>query len=459
MQKGLDLPIAGEPAQEIRKERPKIEHVALLGHDYPTMKPRMLVAEGDVVKRGQALFEDRKSEGIRFTAPGAGTVKIIHRGERRVFQSLVIALSEAEQAGEQKEDEYVRFEAYRKGLENAIDADSARALLQESGLWTALRMRPYSRVPGGQEQCSAIFVTAIDTAPLAPSPQVVLAGKEETFALGLRVLTHLTEGKIFLCAGKGWSLDVELPERVQEEIFVGPHPAGLVGTHIHRLAPVGRKRTVWHIGYQDVIAIGHLFRHGTLNVDRVISVAGPMVKAPALVQTRIGASIEELTRDALHTNADNEVRIISGSVLFGHQANAEPFAFLNRYDQQISCVAEDRERVFMGWLSPGLSKFSTVRAFMSRWFPGKRKFALTTTTHGSHRAMVPIGMFERVMPLDIFPTFLLRSLLMNDLERAEQLGCLELHEEDLALCSFVSPGKEDYGKALRGVLQEIWREG
>ena len=452
--KGLNLPIKGEPTQEIKKGG-SISQVAILGHDYPNMKPRMSVKEGDTVKRGQLLFEDRKGEGIRFTAPGAGKIVAINRGEKRAFQSLVIELTASEKDGNAGSKDHQSFDSYKKDILHKADNDSARALLSESGLWTALRTRPFSRVPSIGDECAALFVTAIDTNPLAPSVEKIMEGKEEDFTNGLKVLSKLTKGDVFLCVGKDWKVDVDKVDRLRKEVFVGLHPAGLVGTHIHTLLPASRKRTVWHIGFQDVIAVGQLFRTGKLNVERVISIAGPSVKEPTLVKTRMGASSLELTKNML---ADGENRIISGSVLFGHNASDDIFGFLNRYDQQLSCLAEDRRRLFMGWLTPGFDKFSTIRAFFSKLLPGK-KFAFTTTSHGSHRAMVPIGMFERVMPLDILPTFLLRSILVSDLERAEQLGCLELHEEDLAICSFVSPGKEDYGKALRNVLTEIWREG
>ena len=228
---------------------------------------------------------------------------------------------------------------------------------------------------------------------------------------------------------------------------------------MHVLAPVNRNNPAWHVGYQDVLAIGELFLTGQLNPTRVVSLGGPVVTNPRLLRTRLGANISELTAGEA-SGKGNDVRLISGSVLFGHNATDETLTYLNRYDNQVSCLAEDREREFLGWLTPGFQRFSTVRAIMGAWVHTSwTKLNFTTTTHGSDRAMVPIGMFERVMPLDIMPTFLLRSLMVGDLERAEQLGCLELHEEDLALCTFVSPGKADFGQALRDVLTSIWTEG
>ncbi|MBX2811807.1 MAG: Na(+)-translocating NADH-quinone reductase subunit A [Myxococcales bacterium] len=444
--KGLDLPISGKPVREINQAQ-TITHVGLLGYDYPGMKPRMHVQIGERVLRGQKLFSDRKSEGVDFTAPAAGEVVAIHRGDKRAFQSLVIRVADNE--------EQVALQSKIDRAE-AMDGEGLRALLAESGQWTALRSRPHDRVPSPSETCSAIFVTAIDTNPLAAEPDVVLDGQEAPFREGLRALSKLTEGPVYVCVGPNWSLSVEGLPSVQKHVFEGPHPAGLVGTHIHTLHPVHRGRAVWHVGYQDVAAIGHLLMTGEIRTERVVALGGPVVHAPCHVRTRLGASIPELT--AGEVEKGNEVRLVSGSVLFGTTANDEVFGYLNRYHNQVTALAEGREREFLGWLAPGVKKYSTIRAFLSRWLP-QREFAFTTTTHGSHRAMVPIGMYERVMPLDILPTFLLRSILVGDLERAEKLGCLELVEEDLALCSFVSPGKEDYGRALRNVLTEIWKEG
>ena len=452
IKKGLDLPITGQPTQEI-SGNPSITKVAILGHDYPTMKPRMHVKVGDQVKRGQLLFEDRKSEGVHFTAPGAGEVVAIHRGDKRAFQSLVIALSES---GDAQAADQVTFSAYQGKNASDMTGEEVRALLSESGLWTALRMRPHGRVPSISEPCHAVFVTATDTNPLAPSINAIVAGKEAHLKTGLEALKKLTDGSLFLCVGPDWSIDVSGAGGVEVETFSGPHPSGLAGTHIHTLAPVSRERFAFHLGVQDAIAIGELISTGILNPGRVVALAGPIVKSPRLLQTRLGASIGEMTAGEIQDGP--EARTISGSVLFGHQVTSEAFDYLNRYDQQISVLAEDRERVFMGWLGPGFSQFSTIRAFASKWLP-KKDWDMTTNTNGSHRAMVPIGMYERLMPLDVMPTFLLRALLVDDVENAEKLGCLELLEEDLGLCSFVSPGKEDYGSALRRVLTNIWQEG
>jgi Na+-transporting NADH:ubiquinone oxidoreductase subunit A len=446
---GLDLPIKGQPADLLEDGR-QVGRIAIMNDDFPFMKPRMYVAVGDEVKRGQPLFEDRKAHGVVFTAPAAGRIMAINRGARRAFRSLVIQLSEDELNGGGEQVEFEHFKGLT--LETVTRAQSI-ALLQESGLWTAIRMRPYSRIPGSDESCQAIFVTATNTHPVSGSmtPRV---GDANGLAAGLKILTTLTDGKVWFCH----AADVSAPavEGVESAQFGGKHPAGLVGTHIHTLAPVSRERAAWHLDVQDVMAIGKLFTTGQLDSFRVISIGGPTANTPRHLRVRLGADIGEMIEGEVAL--DVESRVISGSVLGGRDIAGDAGPFLGRYHNQITCLAEDRSRVFLGWLGAGSRKFSTVRAFASRLL-GSKMVDFTTTTHGSHRAMVPIGMFERVMPLDMMPTFLLRALEADDLERAEQLGCLELDEEDLALCTFVSPGKADFGQSLRRNLETIWKEG
>ncbi len=445
--KGLDLPIAGDPQQTISAGSP-VRHVAVLGADYLGTKPKMLAKIGDKVQRGQLLFEDRKAPGVCFTAPASGAVVAIHRGEKRAFLSLVIEVDGS--------DDQVQFQAYTGTAAEQLGAEQVRSLLLESGMWTALRMRPFSRVPAPDSSPRAIFVTAVDTHPHAADVGVVLRGKEADFKRGVAVLARLAP-KVYVCKSSKLQLDVAGVSGVQVEDFDGVHPAGNVGTHIHMLEPVDRDRVVWHVGYQDVVAIGVLFATGKLDVSRVVSLAGPVVTRPRLIQTVLGASLDELTAGEL---APGENRVVSGSVLSGRKAVGEVEGYLGRYHTQVSALLEGRQRELLGWLAPGAGKFSILPVyfgFLGRLF-GK-KFNMTTTTNGSPRAMVPIGMYERVMPLDIHPTFLLRSLLVGDTDRAIQLGALELDEEDLALCTFVDPGKADYGVFLRKNLSEIEKEG
>lgn len=454
LKKGLDLPIRGAPEQRV-ENAPVVARVAVVARDYPFMKPRMSVQVGDQVKRGQLLFEDRKTEGVRFTSPGAGTVTAIHRGARRALRSVVVDLSVDERRGRPEDSDHQQFESFTGRAVADLDGQAVRDLLVESGLWTAIRQRPFSKVPSPASSCHSIFVTAIDSNPLAPDPEVVLEGRIDAFQRGLWALGQLTEGAVYLCRAPGARIEPGAAPRVQVEEFAGKHPAGLVGTHIHILDPVHREKAVWYIGYQDVAAIGELFETGRLPVERTVALCGPVVLRPRLLKTRLGAEIEPLIDEQLFFG---ETRVISGSVLYGHRARGAKYGYIGRYANQISCLAEDHRRRFFGWMMPGWDLFSTTRAYLSGFRGRSVKYDFTTSTRGSHRAMVPIGLFENVMPLDIMPTFLLRALIKDDLERAEALGCLELDEEDLGLCSFVSPGKEDYGPHLRRNLFEIWKE-
>ena len=456
IRKGLDLPLSGAPEQRI-SDGPRVGRVALVADDFPGLKPRMLVEEGDAVRRGDPVFEDRSIAGVVHTAPGAGTVVAVNRGERRALQSVVIELSDGERAGAPSESDFRPFESYRGGSTEGFTRDEIEALLAESGQWAAFRTRPFSKVPALGTTPAGIFVTAIDTNPLAPDPDVIVSDARDDFDLGLEVTCALTDGPTYLCVRTGSSIPQSVTAPVTVEEFSGPHPAGTAGLHIHTLMPVNRNRTVWSIGYQDVIAIGRLFRTGRLSVERVVSIAGPPVGNPRLVRTRVGADVAELTAGETDL-AERDVRWISGSVLSGKAARGESYGYLGRYDRQVSALREGREREFLGWLSPGFRRFSLLPIYLSKLF-GTRRVEFTTSTNGSHRPIVPIGMYERVMPMDIIPTYLLRSLMVGDVEEAEKLGCLELDEEDLALCTFVDPGKEDFGPILRTNLEMIQKEG
>lgn len=444
IKKGLTLPIAGVPEQRI-DECPVPRRVALLGEEYIGMRPSMLVREGDRVRKGQALFEDKKNPGVFYTAPASGTVEAINRGERRVLQSVVIAV---------EGDEQVEFARHAVDELATLPREAVERQLLASGLWTALRTRPYSKAPVPGSQPAAIFVTAIDTNPLAADPQPIIKAQRAMFDAGLSALTRLTEGKVHVCQASGGMLGGHPIAQVTFNEFAGPHPAGLPGTHIHFLEPVSLTKQVWHLNYQDVIAIGKLMVEGVLWTERVIALGGPQVKQPRLLRTVLGASVLELTQGEL---LEGENRIVSGSVLSGSQASGV-HGFLGRFHLQITVLKEGREKELFGWVAPGKDKFSITRTTLGH-FLKHRLFNFSTDTHGGERAMVPIGNYERVMPLDILPTMLLRDLLAGDTDGAQALGCLELDEEDLALCTYVCPGKYEYGAILRDVLTRIEQEG
>ena len=454
IKKGLDLPITGAPEQVIESAKTSTR-VALVAADYVGMRPSLFVQVGDMVQRGQVLFEDKKIPGVLNTAPGAGRVAAINRGAKRALQTVVVELNENERNGAPAEEDFASFERYTGKDLALLDSAQVEALLVESGLWTAFRTRPFSRTPAPGTRPHSIFVTAMDSNPLAPSMDVIAEGRDEDLNMGLLAVAKVTDGRVYFCKAAGSKITPSTNSSAITEEFAGPHPSGLPGLHIHLLDAVSREKTVWHIGLQDVLAIGVLFRTGKLDVDGVISLAGPGVKHPRLLRTRMGASLDELVGGELK---DGEQRLVSGSVLSGRIAMGEVLGYLGRFHNQVSVLHEGREREFLGWMAPGADKFSISSLFLSKLMPGK-EFDLTTTTHGSPRAIVPIGLYERIMPMDILPTFLLRSLIAGDLDRSEELGCLELDEEDLALCTFVASGKTEYGPILRNILTTIEKEG
>lgn len=446
IKKGLDLPINGTPSDTISEHTPS--HIALIGYDYIGMRPTMLVKEGDKVAKGQALFEDKKRAGVLHTAPASGRIVAINRGERRVFESIVI---------EKSGNDEINFDAFSEDTLHNLPRQTVVDNLVKSGEWTAFRTRPFSRTPFIDSVPSAIFVTAIDTNPLALDPMLVLKDEMTSFNHGLSVLSVLSP-TTFVCHHGKDNLtrvsNLNAHNQTTYHAFGGVHPAGLAGTHIHFLHPLARGVTVWTINYQDVIAIGKLFTTGKLFTDRLIALGGPAVKNPRLIKTTRGADLADLTKDELY---DGTHRIISGSVLSG-RAYSPTTAHLGRFAGQISVLPEGFERPSFHFFALGRNRFSALPIYISQFFKGK-KYNFTTSTNGSPRAMVPIGSFEKVMPQDYLPTQLLRALIVEDIAVAVDLGALELDEEDVALCTFVSPGKYEFGDILRDNLTRIEAEG
>lgn len=441
IKQGLDLPIGGAADPEVL-EAVRVREVAIVGRDYPGLRPKLHVAPGDRVRQGQLLVTDARNRNLRLTAPAPGRIKAVNRGERRRLESVVIAIEGEGHAG------------FSAGPRPA-SAAGVRELLVESGLWSAFRTRPFGRVPDPAGEPAALFVTAMETEPLAPPVEAQLSGSEDDFARGVDALTHLTAGPVYVCRGPGDRLPDLEGGRIRVEVFDGPHPAGLAGTHIHRLAPVSRTRVVWSLHAVDVAGIGHLLRTGRLRNERVVALAGPGVRRPRLLSVRAGASLEELTRGEF-TGEQN--RLISGSVLSGRAVTGPATSFLGRFDRQISVLPEGGGRSQPAWLTLGSDVYTATGAYVSA-FRSARSLRFSTAAHGAPRAMIPLEAFDAVMPLDILPTPLLRAISARDTVRAEDLGCLELLEEDLALCTLVDPGKGNWGDELRDILDLIEKEG
>ena len=447
LKKGLDLPIAGAPVQTIH-EGPKITKVALNGRDFIGLKPKMLVAEGEKVKKGQPLFFHKASEDVMYVAPGGGTITALNRGARRVLETIVISLDETE--------EEVTFAATEAANISTLPREDVQKRLYESGQWTYFKTRPYSYVPLQDTVPHSIFVTAMDSDPLSADAGLIIAENADAFAAGVDAISTLTDGHVYICHAPKDKMPGVAADKAVFETFEGPHPAGLAGTHIHFLDPVDANKTVWSISYADVIAIGNLFLSGKIDTDRTIALAGPLATNPRLVKTRVGASIDELTADEAEVGID--CRVISGSVLSGTHAH-DQFAFLSRSARQITLIEEDEKQRVLGWINPVQGSWSFNNVHLNSLFGAGKKFAFGSNLRGGRRAMVPIGSYERLMPLDILPTQLLRAILTVDTDLAQKLGALELDEEDLALCTFICHSKYEYGDALRVNLTKIEKEG
>ena len=446
IKKGIDLPISGVISDTTIHDFMPNGHVAIVGDDFMGMKPSMSVAVGDKVKKGQALFEDKKIKGVLICSPVAGEVVAIERGERRKLLSVII---KPDLQGDEKTYEPLNHEK----LNGAAREDIVARLL-DSGVWTVLRTRPFDKCAAPESVPKAVFVNAMDSNPLSFNPLLALAGREDDYTFGLRVLARLSGGAVHVCHAQDANLPRVSDSVVQEHAFGGIHPAGLVGTHIHFIDPVGEHKTVWHVSLQDVLVIGQLFRLGTIDNTKVIAIAGPGVETPKLVRTVRGADLNQLLQGNLKPGHQ---RIVSGSVFAGRKAE-EHTHYLGHYDQQVSVLPEDNDPVLFEFLRPGMKSYSRTRAYVGHFLKGV-KFPLTTAVQGSPRAIVPFGIYEDVMPLDILPTLLIKALIVKDTDTAKILGALELAEEDIALLTYVDSGKHDFGAILRENLTLIEQEG
>ncbi len=418
--------------------------VGLLGADYIGLKPRLAVAEGDPVGPGTAIFSHKETPQAHVVSPVSGQIRAIHRGPRRTLISVEIDTSA-------KGASAVDF----SGIGDISTPDGVAERLCAAGLWTSFRTRPYSKVPDPQSRPSAIFVTAMDTEPLCPDPQVIIEDAPEAFAAGLRAIALLGKGSTYVCHAPGMDIPAgDEIDGIECVTFSGPHPAGLPGTHIHFLTSPAPGQVVWTIWYQDVIAIGRLMQSGKYDGERVIALSGPLCKTPRLVRTVAGASMEELTEGEIDTSVPE--RLISGSALSGRSGDGAS-AFLGRYARQITAIEEDQKQIPMGWIRPMASKFAFQPVLGSAL--SRKIYAMTSNLNGGRRAMVPVGTFEELMPQDFLPTQLLRSILVMDTDAAQNLGVMELDEEDLGIVGFACPAKYEYGIALRDCLTKIEKEG
>ena len=433
--KGLDLPISGAPLNIVSDE-PKVSSVAVLSNDFVGMKPTMLVKEGDSVKAGQKIFEDKKNIGVFYTSPCGGIVRNINRGDKRKFLSIELDIDDTNE----------EFKFFDMGN----TSNEIKECLINSGYWNCFRTRPFNRTPNVNDVPNAIFINCCDSNPLSMDPYNIISLNEADFREGLKVLSQLFKCNMNLTyQNDNFDISNEDFEYFQ---FKGPHPSGLSSTHISKIYPVNLNRTVWTINYQDIISIGFLKKNNKIRTSKLISLGGPSVHEPSLLNVRVGGNIDEICAGKLKPNS----RIISGSVLHGHESEGV-MNYLGFYDSQISAIPDEVNNIFMNWLMPGSSLHSKLNVFISSFIKPKN-FIFNTSIGGGDRAIVPISSYEEVIPMDILATQLLKALVVSDIDMAVDLGMLELVPEDLALCSYVCPSKYDYSSILMDNLNKLYQE-
>ena len=431
IKKGLNLPISGHP-DPVVSDTPTIHKAAILSNDFIGMKPTMLVKEGEKVKLGQKIIEDKKNPGVFFTSPCGGEVSSINRGDKRKFLSIEFDID--------AEEESVLFDTNQ----------DPKTLLIESGLFNAFRTRPFNRTPKVEDKPDRVFINACDTNPLAVSPKDIIQLNEADFNSGVAFISSLFDFDIDL-AFEDDHRDYTF-KKVNSTQFKGPHPAGLASTHINAIYPVNLHRKVWTINYQEVISIGYLVNNGKLRTHKNISLAGESVFNPSIVSARIGSNIDQLCAGKVNSNA----RVISGSVLFGHDA-IDAMSYLGFYDNQVTALPNHTDDVFLNWVMPGKNIHSKLNVFLSA-FKKPAKFNFNTGINGGNRAIVPVGSYEEIIPHDILMTQLLKALVVGDVEVAAELGMFELTAEDLALATYVCPSKYDYCSILMDNLNKVYEE-
>jgi Na+-transporting NADH:ubiquinone oxidoreductase subunit A len=440
--KGLNIRLAGKAEKLIGKANPS-EYYAVKPQDFHGLIPRLEVKEGSNVKAGSTLFTDKGRPEICFTAPVSGKVIAINRGERRVILEVVI-----------KPDPVPEFESFGTGNPLEMSRESIIGQLLKSGLWPSIRQRPYNVVANPKDTPKSIFISAFDTAPLAPDYDFVIMGSENDFQTGIDALSRLSSGKVHVNVSDEYPVSSGFTKvkNAQVNYFRGPHPAGNVGVQIQRIDPVNKGEVVWVIGPQDVIAMGNLFRNGIYDASRVVAITGSEVINPRYLRIIGGASVKSLTEGNVSTSAH---RYISGNPLTG--TRVAPGGYIGYYDAQLTVIPEGDHYEFLGWALPGFHKFSFSRSFWS-WLSPNRQYVLDTNMNGGHRAFVITGLYEKVLPMNIYPMQLLKAILAEDIDLMEKLGIYEVAEEDFALCEFVCPSKTEMQALVRKGLDLMMKE-
>ena len=444
LRKGLDIKLRGK-AETRLSETARADVYALVPSDFEGVTPKMLVKEGDTVKAGTPLFFSKNDQRVLFASPVSGTVKAVNRGEKRRILSVTVT-ADAEQS----------FETFAVPDTAKATREEIVALLLKSGLWPLLIQRPYGIIASPDDTPRDIFVSAFDTAPLAPDYEFALKGEEKNLQKGVDVLGRLTEGKVHVSVLAGHeSLGASL-KGVELHTFAGKHPAGNVGVQIHHIAPVNKSEKVWTVNIQDVAIIGRLFNEGRVDMTRVIAVAGSEVETPHYCRVVAGAPVASVVgRNVKQQPEGGKVRIISGNVLTGRKTAAD--GFIGFYSNMVTVIPEGDNFEFMGWAMPRFGKFSVSRAYFSWLCPGK-EYVLDTNMNGGERPFVVTGLYEKYLPMDIYPMYLLKACLAGDIDKMENLGIYEVVEEDFALCEFVDPSKTEMQQIIRDAINLMIKE-
>ncbi len=442
--KGLNLSLKGEINHQVLPEDSNLtSRIAILGKDFHGIKPTMFVTEGQEVIQGEKLFEDKKNPGYFHLSPVNGTISEINRGDRRSFLSMVI----------EKSNDDASFE-----VDTTFDKTNEQVLnfLNNFGLLSLFRTRPFSKVPLVGSLPNKIFISLIDSNPLSFDPTLVLRENLEAFNKGLEIISYLPTEGTHVGIAEDNDLDLYKSEIIHYHAFSGPHPIGLVGTQIHKISPATLKNQIWTIGYQELIKIGKTVLTGYQSNEKYISISGPQVFNPEIVLTNFGACVEELIAGKL---IEDDNRLISGSVLCGHICEG-PLAYISSFSNQLTVIREvnQDDREFLNWLRPEIKKHSSLRMFLASAMKNY-KYNLTSALNGGFRAIVPVGIYEDIFPMNLMITQLLKAIVTEDTELAQSLGVLELDEEDLALCTYSCPSKYDYGLILRNILEKIEKDG
>lgn len=441
LRKGFDIKMQGV-AEHIFIQNPMPDSVALKPTDFVGLTAKMVVKEGDTVLAGDPLFIDKYRPEIQFTSPVSGVVSAINRGERRALLNVVV-----------KPDSEIQYKTFDCGDVDSMNREQIIAAMLEAGVWPFVKQRPFDVIANPNDKPKAIHISTFDTAPLAPDYTFALEESAADFQVGVNALRKLTDGVVNLNIYKEDRAKTTFTKitGVEQNYFNGPHPAGNVGVQIHHIDPINKCDVVWVVNPQDVAIIGRLFSSKKFDARVVVALTGA-VNAPRYYKTILGASIKSFL--ASETLSD-DMRVISGNVLTGTKLGKEDY--ISYYDSQVTVIEEGNKPTFMGWLAPGFGKYSFSRAFFS-WLQPNKQYALNTNYNGGARAFVFTGIYEQVLPLDIYPMQLLKAILAEDIDKMEQLGIYEVVPEDFALCEYVCPSKIEIQTILRQGLDLIRKE-